>query len=112
MKKVIALVLAIIMTFSIGVVAFAEDEAPAEPTTVVEETTEEQFDPMKLPAWLIPVALKLGKIALKLAKVFVKIATVFGIIDSGDLVEKITSFIEGLQKPETTPETATTVVAA
>ena len=39
MKKVIALVLAIIMTFSIGVVAFAEDEAPAEPTTVVEETT-------------------------------------------------------------------------
>ena len=66
MKKVIALVLAIIMTFSIGVVAFAEDEAPAEPTTVVEETTEEQFDPMKLPAWLIPVALKLGKIALKL----------------------------------------------
>ena len=105
MKKVIALVLAIIMTFSIGVVAFAEDEAPAEPTTVVEETTEEQFDPMKLPAWLIPVA-------LKLAKVFVKIATIFGILDSGDLVEKITSFIEGLQKPETTPETATTVVAA
>ena len=112
MKKVIALVLAIIMTFSIGVVAFAEDEAPAEPTTVVEETTEEQFDPMKLPAWLIPVALKLGKIALKLAKVFVKIATIFGILDSGDLVENITSFIEGLQKPETTPETATTVVAA
>ena len=112
MKKVIALVLAIILTFSIGVVAFAEDEAPAEPTTVVEETTEEQFDPMKLPAWLIPVALKLGKIALKLAKVFAKIATIFGILDSGDLVEKITSFIEGLQKPETAPETATTVVAA
>ena len=112
MKKVIALVLAIIMTFSIGVVAFAEDEAPAEPTTVVEETTEEQFDPMKLPAWLIPVALKVGKIALKIAKVFVKIATIFGIIDSGDLVEKITSFIDGLQKPDTTPETATKVVAA
>ena len=112
MKKVIALVLAIIMTFSIGVVAFAEDEAPAEPTTVVEETTEEQFDPMKLPAWLIPVALKLGKIALKLAKVFVKIVTVFVIIDSSDLVANIPDFISGLQKPETTPETATTVVAA
>ena len=112
MKKVIALVLAIIMTFSIGVVAFAEDEAPAEPTTVVEETTEEQFDLMKLPAWLIPVALKVAKIALKLAKVFVKIATIFGILDSGDLVEKITSFIDGLQKPDTTPETATKVVAA
>ena len=112
MKKVIALVLAIIMTLSIGVVAFAADEAPAEPATTVEETTEEQFDPMKLPAWLIPVALKLGKIALKLAKVFVKIATVFGIIDSGDLVAKITDFINGLQKPDTTPETTTAVVAA
>ena len=33
MKKVIALVLAIIMTLSIGVVAFAADEAPAEPST-------------------------------------------------------------------------------
>ncbi len=112
MKKVIALVLAIIMTLSIGVVAFAADEAPAEPATKVEETTEEQFNPMDLPVWLIPVALKVGKIALKIAKVFVKIATIFGIIDSGDLVEKITSFIEGLQKPDTTPETATKVVAA
>lgn len=112
MKKVIALVLAIIMTLSIGVVAFAADEAPAEPATKVEEATEEQFNPMDLPVWLIPVALKVGKIALKIAKVFVKIATIFGILDSGDLVEKITSFIEGLQKPETTPETATTVVAA
>ena len=36
MKKVIALVLAIIMTLSIGVVAFAADEAPAEPATTVE----------------------------------------------------------------------------
>ena len=51
-------------------------------------------------------------LALKLAKVFVKIATVFGIIDSGDLVAKITDFISGLQKPDTTPETTTAVVAA
>lgn len=112
MKKVIALVLAIIMTFSIGVVAFAEDEAPAEPATTVEESTEEQFNPMDLPVWIIPVALKLGKIALKLAKVFVKIATVFGIIDSGDIVEKITDFINGLQNPETTPETTAAAVVA
>ena len=67
---------------------------------------------MDLPVWLIPVALKVGKIALKIAKVFVKIATIFGIIDSGDIVEKITDFINGLQKPDTTPETTTAVVAA
>lgn len=106
MKKVIALVLAMIMLFSTGMVAFAADaEAPAEPTTAASE--EEEFNPMDLPAWTIPVALKLGKIALKIAKVFVKIATIFGIVDKGDLVNKITDFINGLVKPgDSEPTTA------
>lgn len=105
MKKVIALVLAMIMLFSTGMVAFAADaEAPAEPTTAA---SEEEFNPMDLPAWMIPVALKLGKIALKIAKVFVKIATIFGIVDKGDLVNKITDFINGLVKPgDSEPTTA------
>lgn len=112
MKKVIALILAIIMTLSIGVVAFAADETPAEPTTTATETGDEEFNPMDLPAWLIPVALKLGKIALKIAKVFVKIATAFGIINSGDIIEKITDFINGIQKPDTKPEATTAPQAA
>ena len=108
MKKVIALVLAMIMLFSTGMVAFAADaEVPAEPTTAASDS-EDSFDPMDLPAWMIPVALKLGKIALKIAKVFVKIATIFGIVDKGDLVNKITDFINGLvnsgnEEPSTEP---------
>lgn len=111
MKKVIALILAIITAFSVCVVAFAADEAPAETTAAV-ETTEEQFNPMDLPAWLIPVALKVGKIALKIAKVFVKIGMAFGLIKTSDIVAKITDFINGLQKPETKPETTSTAAAA
>ncbi len=111
MKKVIALILAIITAFSVCVVAFAADEAPAETAAAV-EATEEEFNPMDLPVWLIPVALKVGKIALKLAKVFVKIAAAFGIIDTGDIIAKITDFINGIQKPDTTPETTTTTTAA
>lgn len=110
MKKVIALVLAMIMLFSTGIVAFAADEDASTETAAVEETTEESFDPMDLPAWTIPVALKLGKIALKLAKVFVKIGTIFGIVDKGELVNKITEFINGLTKTDDTE--AETVPAA
>lgn len=112
MKKVIALILAIITAFSVCVVAFAEDKAPAENTTSVTEATEEQFNPMDLPAWLIPVALKVGKIALKIAKVFVKIAMAFGLIKTSDIVEKITDFINGLQKPETKPNDTLPAAAA
>ncbi len=111
MKKVIALVLAMIMLFSTGMVAFAA-EAPAEQTTAASDS-EDSFDPMDLPAWMIPVALKLGKIALKLAKVFVKIGTIFGIIDKGDLVNKITDFINSLIKPgDQEPTTAPAAQAA
>lgn len=113
MKKVIALVLAMIMLFSTGMVAFAADaEAPA--ATTAASDNEETFNPMDLPAWMIPVALKVAKIALKLAKVFVKIAAAFGIVDKGELIGKITDFINGLIKGDkpTVPETTTVVAAA
>ena len=98
MKKVIALVLAMIMLFSTGMVAFAADAEAPEATTAAADA-DDSFDPMDLPAWMVPVALKLAKVALKLAKVFVKIATIFGIVDKGDLVNKITDFINSIVKP-------------
>lgn len=97
MKKVIAVVLAMIMLFSTGMVAFAAD-VPADSTTVADDSGD-SFDPMDLPAWIVPVALKLAKVALKLAKVFVKLGTIFGIIDKGDLVNQITDFINSIVKP-------------
>lgn len=113
MKKVIALVLAMIMLFSTGMVAFAADaEAPAEGTTAASDA-DDSFDPMDLPAWMIPVALKLAKVALKLAKVFVKIASAFGIISSSDIVNKITDFINSLVNPsDPEPTTAPAAQAA
>ncbi|MDO4381115.1 MAG: hypothetical protein Q4D20_09605 [Clostridia bacterium] len=110
MKKVIALVLAMIMLFSTGMVAFAAD-VPAEGTTAASDA-DDSFDPMDLPAWMVPVALKLAKVALKLAKVFVKIATIFGIVDKGDLVNKITDFINSIVKPGGDAEVSTTAPLA
>lgn len=83
MKKIIALLLALIMTFSVATVAFAEEvtEEPAEETilTDVEEFLGEYKWILDLPAGIISPALKLAKIALKFIKVYVKICNVFGL---------------------------------
>ena len=67
MKKIIALLLALIMTFSVATVAFAEDvtDEPAEETilTDVKEFLGEYEWILDLPAGVIPPALKLAKIA-------------------------------------------------
>lgn len=130
MKKIIALLLAVIMTFSLGTVAFATDvEAPAadETTTTApaegeDATTEEEagdFDfLLDLPFWTVGPALKFAKVALKLVKVFVKVGTIFGLVDTNDIVGQIMDLIESSQnaegEAETTvaPEAETTAEAA
>lgn len=85
MKKIIALLLALIMTFSVGTLAFAEDattEEPAADKTVIEQAEEllgEYSWILDLPAGTILPALKIAKIALKFLKVYVKICDVFGL---------------------------------
>ena len=84
MKKIIALLLALIMTFSVATVAFAEGEVTEEPAeetilTDVEEFLGEYKWILDLPAGVISPALKLAKIALKFIKVYVKICKVFGL---------------------------------
>ncbi len=97
MKKIIALVLALIMTFSVATVAFAtegEATAPETETTVpAEGETEEEgsitddLDEMlgeykwilDLPFGTVKPALKIAKIALKLVLVYVKICRVFNL---------------------------------
>ncbi len=129
MKKIIALLLAVIMTFSLGTVAFATDaEAPAEDeTTTVAEgevtgTEEEEagdFDwLLDLPFWTVGPALKFAKVALKLVKVFVKVGTIFGLVDTSDIIGQIVDLIASSQnaegEAETTvaPEAETTAEAA
>lgn len=117
MKKFIALVLALVMTFSLCTVAFAEGEAETtapsvEDTTVPAEgeETEEAGELdwlLDLPFWTVGPAFKFAKIALKLVKVFVKVAAVFGIIDTGDIIQQIVDMIANAENGEAVPEETT-----
>ncbi len=118
MKKIIALLLALVMTFSVATIAFAADEtvAPETETTAPsgegEAEGEGEFDLgdfgfiMDLPLWTAKPMLKVAKIALKLIKVVVKVGAVFG-MDPGEIIEAVTSLIEKTQG-ETAPEEGTT----
>lgn len=91
MKKIIALLLALIMTFSVATVAFATDAeaTPDTETTAPEGETDVmgtiedflgEYDwILDLPFGTVKPALKVAKIALKLVLVYVKICDVFGL---------------------------------
>lgn len=128
MKKIIALLLALIMTFSMGTVAFAEGEAEGGDETVVtppseggegeseaegeEETEASDFDwLLDLPFWTVKPAAKIAKIALKFVKIYVKLAIIFGVIDKNDIIGQIEDLIAGATGGEEAPETEETPVA-
>ena len=117
MKKIIALLLAVVMTFSLGTVAFATDAGADETTTsastenddttapeendgVADDETKEEAPAgeldwlLDLPFWTVGPALKFAKIALKLVKVYVKLAMIFGIIDKDEITGQIMDMIQ------------------
>ena len=131
MKKIISILLAVVMSFSVVTVAFAADETDATDTTITdveknEEATEpsdgeETTDPsegegttstldwiLDLPFWTVGPALKFAKIALKLVKVYVKLAIIFGIIDKDDITGPIEEMIKDAFTQQGTPEEAPT----
>lgn len=111
MKKIIALLLALMMTFSVATVAFAtEAEAPeADTETTAPEAPEEdkpvsdQLDEMlgeydwilDLPFGTVKPALKIAKIALKFLKVYLKICDVFH-LDPMDTAKAILDYVGGV----------------
>ena len=103
MKKLIALVLALLMACSACVVAFAADaEAPAAEESTTAAAEDDGFNFEDIPAWTIGPGLKIAKIALKIAKVFLKIALIF---NAKGVIEKIQDFINSIEKPDEEPVT-------
>ena len=117
MKKIIALLLALIMAFSMGTVAFAEGEDAGDPP-VAEDTTNDgeeaegsdeesilgEYDwILDLPFGTVKPAFKIAKIVLKLAKVYVKLGFVFGFVDKEAFMQQIADFIGGLIGSEEIP---------
>jgi len=79
MKKLISVLLAALMMFSLVTVAFAEDTG-ADDTVNTENAAGGSVDLgefdwiLDLPFWTVGPALKFAKIALKLASVYLKVA--------------------------------------
>ncbi len=122
MKKIISILLAVLMMFSLVTVAFAESAPPAEGTensTPVEgEEGTESIIPdlgeynwiLDLPFWTVGPALKFAKIALKLVNVYLKIAKIFGLVekDMGDyIIDLLKGMIEDAQNGGQTEEPTT-----
>lgn len=128
MKKFIALLLAILMTFSVATVAFAADETTAAPETETtapsgegEAEAEGEFDLgefqwiLDLPLWTLKPMLKVAKIALKFVKVYLKLSEVFGNIPDGvaDKIEQIIKdTIANAEQDSAEPETTTAAAIA
>lgn len=128
MKKIIAVLLALVMMFTMTTVAFAAEGDATEPPAAsdgaeggandgAEDTDAKEEEPLlgeldwllDLPIWTLKPAFKVAKIALKLVKVVVKLGMIFGIIDSDEIIGKITDLINSAQKEDTAPETDGTV---
>lgn len=128
MKKLISVLLAFIMIFSVTTVAFAEGEETTTPPAT-EETTpdasegeegEAEEEPLlgeydwilDLPFGTVKPALKIAKIALKFFKVYLKLGLIFGWVDKEAFAAQVSDFIQGLigdiKPEETVPEESTT----
>ncbi len=121
MKKLISILLAVLMMFSLVTVAFAETEVTdIENTAVVDENVKEdgtedgaidlgEYDwILDLPFWTVGPAFKLAKIALKLVNVFLKVGKIFGLVDKdmGDyIMEAIIGMIKDAENGQQTEDT-------
>ncbi|MGN1193971.1 MAG: hypothetical protein ACI4SB_00645 [Acutalibacteraceae bacterium] len=108
MKKVISVLLALVMMFSLMNVAFATAEDPAGDTTVAasEEDTLDQI--RDIPLWQVKIGVKVASIVLKIVLVFAKL----GFIDLSGIIAQLQDFISNATSPAEPEAPATTVAAA
>jgi hypothetical protein len=131
MKKIIALLLALVMTFSVATVAFAADDVADDATTTTapaegENTEDGAFDIddidlgefswlLDLPLWTAKPLLKVAKIALKFVKVYFKLSELVGNIPDGvadQLEQIIKDTIAKAEQDSAEPETTTAAAIA
>ena len=108
MKKLISVLLAILMVFSVVTVAFAADGDPAEEPAATEETQENSaFDTIvklligdgsieNIPFGTAKAGLKIAKIFLKLAKAFIKVGDALGFIDGDKIFLDLVNSVAGM----------------
>jgi len=109
MKKLLALLLALLMVFSVATIALAaDDETPADPATTSEEPAADEenadgegFDIMNIQLWQAKFGLKVGKILLKLVKAVVKVLVALRIVDKNEIAQTIINLfgLEGAEAP-------------
>lgn len=120
MKKIISLLLALLMAFSVVTVAFAADaETGSEETSTTEASGKYEDLPfdlgeyqwiLDLPFWTVKPAFKFAKIAFKLVSVYLKVGKIFGLVeqDMDDIIlGLIWDLIEQTENGETVEETTT-----
>ena len=105
MKKLISLLLAMLMIFSVATVAFAADADPEDPAVVDTEgdedaAEEDSFEFTDLPFWTVKAGFKVAKIVLKLAKAFLKVASALGLVDTQELLQGLIDQITAAQEGE------------
>ena len=125
MKKIIALLLALIMTFSVATVAFATEGEVADDPVVEEEVPSNIADGLKgmlgeyawildLPFETVGPALWFAKMAVKFVIAYISFCNKLG-IDPAETAQKIFDFAASLvekYKPAETPEAAPEVAPA
>ena len=110
MKKLISVLLAVLMVFSVVTVAFAAEGEGAgeEPTTqAAEENKNAAFDAIvkaligdggieNIPVGTAKAGIKVAKVVLKLAKAFIKVGDALGFIDGDKIFLDLVNSVAGM----------------
>ena len=115
MKKLISVLLAILMVFSLVTVAFAAEGEAEEQPAAAEENSNEALNKIiqmligdgsieNVPLGTAKAGLKIAKIFLKLAKAFIKVGDALGLINGDEIFMDLVNSVAGMLNKEETPE--------
>lgn len=112
MKKVISVLLALVMMFSLMNVAFATAEDAEVETTVAASEDDILGEIEDIPLWQVKVGAKVGVIFAKVILKIVKVLSKLDFIDLSGIIEQLKDYITGAIAPKEPEAPATTVAVA